>query len=55
MEHRLLNHRLRVVIGHPYIGRGGSESIVMWLIEALRGGYDITVVTTGVMGSRGTE
>jgi glycosyltransferase involved in cell wall biosynthesis len=47
MEQRLSNHRLKVVIGHPYIGRGGSESIVMRLIETLRRDCDVTVVTTG--------
>jgi len=39
--------RLRLAIGHPHIGRGGSESTVMWLIEALKINFDITVVTTG--------
>jgi glycosyltransferase involved in cell wall biosynthesis len=39
--------RLKVVIGHPYIGRGGSESIVMWLIEALKQDFEVTVMTTG--------
>ncbi len=29
------------------MGRGGSESNVMWLIEALKRDCDVTVVTTG--------
>ena len=37
----------KAVIGHPYIGRGGSEARVMWLIEALKRDFDVTVVTTG--------
>jgi len=37
----------KVVIGHPYIGRGGSESIVLWLIEALKHDFEVTVMTTG--------
>lgn len=41
------NPRPRVVIGHPFIGRGGSEARVMWLIEALKHDYDVTVATTG--------
>ncbi len=41
------NGRQKVVIGHPYLGRGGSESTVMWLIEALKHDYELTVVTTG--------
>jgi len=38
--------RPKVVMGHPMIGRGGSESNVMWLIEALKRDCDVTVVTT---------
>lgn len=38
---------MRVVIGHPMISFGGSESILMWLIEALKQDFDVTVVTTG--------
>ena len=38
---------MRVVIGHPKIGRGGSESVVMWLIEALKRDFEVTVLTTG--------
>ena len=47
--HSAQNHRVRrkVVIGHPYMGRGGSESIMMWLIEALKPEFDVTVATTG--------
>ena len=39
--------RLKVVIGHPKLGYGGSESVVMWLIEALKPNFEVTVVTTG--------
>ena len=38
---------MRVIIGHPCLGRGGSEARVMWLIEALKSESDVTVVTTG--------
>ena len=41
------NHRKSVVIGHPRLGRGGSESNVMWLIEALKRDFDVTIITTG--------
>jgi glycosyltransferase involved in cell wall biosynthesis len=37
----------RVAIGHPFLGRGGSEAALMWLIEALKSEYDVTVATTG--------
>ena len=40
-------HRQKVVIGHPKLGRGGSESNVMWLIEALKRDFDVTIATTG--------
>lgn len=43
----MLGRRPRVVIGHPFLGRGGSEARVMWLIEALKRDCDVTVVTTG--------
>jgi glycosyltransferase involved in cell wall biosynthesis len=39
--------RPKAVIGHPMMGRAGSESNVMWLIEALKRDCDVTVVTTG--------
>jgi glycosyltransferase involved in cell wall biosynthesis len=42
-----INGRLKVVIGHPRLGRAGSEFKVMWLIEALKHNYDVTVATTG--------
>jgi glycosyltransferase involved in cell wall biosynthesis len=38
--------RPKVVIGHPMLGLGGSEAIVMWLIEALKRDCDVTVATT---------
>jgi glycosyltransferase involved in cell wall biosynthesis len=41
------SRRPKVVIGHPKLGYGGSESIVMWLIEALKRDFDVTVATTG--------
>ena len=40
-------HRRKVVIGHPMLGFGGSESTLMWLIEALKPNFDVTVMTTG--------
>jgi glycosyltransferase involved in cell wall biosynthesis len=42
-----ISYRPRVIIGHPWMGRGGSEAAVMWLIEALKEDHDVTVVTTG--------
>ncbi|MGB7548665.1 MAG: glycosyltransferase family 4 protein, partial [Terracidiphilus sp.] len=41
------HRRPKVVIGHPKLGYGGSESTVMWLIEALKQDCDVTVATTG--------
>ena len=41
------SRRSRVVIGHPMLGYGGSESTVMWMIEALKRDFEVTVVTTG--------
>ena len=39
--------RLKLAVGHQCIGRGGSEAVVMWLIEALKWDFDVTVVTSG--------
>ena len=39
--------RPKAVIGHPKLGFGGSESVVMWLIEALKEDCNVTVATTG--------
>lgn len=39
--------RPRVVIGHPMIGFGGSEAVLMWLIEALKRDHDVTVLSAG--------
>jgi glycosyltransferase involved in cell wall biosynthesis len=38
--------RPKVVIGHPMLGLGGSEAVVMWLIEALKKKCDMTIATT---------
>ncbi len=45
--HSTKSYRPRVIIGHPRIGFGGSESTVMWLIEALKRDCNVTVMTTG--------
>ena len=37
----------RIIIGHPRFGRGGSEAVAMWLVEALKDDHDVTVLTTG--------
>ncbi len=41
------NPRPKVAIGHPWLGFGGSEIVLMWLIESLKREYDITIITTG--------
>jgi glycosyltransferase involved in cell wall biosynthesis len=46
-QNAMRRYRPRVIIGHPRLGRGGSEERVMWLIEALKQDYDVTVLTTG--------
>lgn len=35
-----------IVIGHPIMGRGGSEAVLMWLIKSLSTEYEITLMTT---------
>ncbi len=35
-----------VCIGHPCVGRGGSEARAMWLLHTLKDDFDVTLVTT---------
>lgn len=37
---------LSVGIAHPLLLRGGSEADCLWAIEALKGDYDVTLITT---------
>ena len=36
----------KLAIGHPTMGRGGSEASCMWIIQALKENFDLTLVTT---------
>ncbi len=38
--------RFSVGIVHPRMGRGGSEAVVMWGVEALKRDFDVSIVTT---------
>lgn len=38
---------MRIAVGHPFVGRGGSEARIMWLIETVRGSHRVDVVSTG--------
>jgi glycosyltransferase involved in cell wall biosynthesis len=42
----IYGRRPKVAIGHPMLGRGGSEGSLMWMIEALKVDCDVTVLTT---------
>lgn len=39
--------RLKVAITHVRLGWGGSEKRVLWGIQALKDGYDVTLITAG--------
>jgi len=39
--------RRKVAVIHPRLGRGGSEARALWAIDALKGSYDVTLVTSG--------
>jgi hypothetical protein len=47
--------RPKVVIGHPMLGFGGSESVVMWLIEALKKSLRCDCCDDLRMGSSSTQ
>ncbi|MEM9017368.1 MAG: hypothetical protein AAGC68_10160, partial [Verrucomicrobiota bacterium] len=38
--------RLKILIAHPWMGRGGSEATAMWALQALQDDHDITFVTS---------
>lgn len=44
---KMSNKKLKIGIGHPRLGRGGSEARAMWAIEALKENYDVSLITTG--------
>lgn len=39
--------RLALGIAHPRMGRGGSESRVMWTAQAMKDDFDVSLITTG--------
>jgi glycosyltransferase involved in cell wall biosynthesis len=39
--------KAKIAIVHPEMGLGGSESPVLWTLEALKKDYDVTLITTG--------
>src|ERR1035437_1193285 len=39
--------KAKIAIVHPGMGLGGSESPVLWTLEALKKDYDVTLITTG--------
>lgn len=39
--------RPAVAVVHPGLGLGGSESPVLWTLQALKDDYDVTLITTG--------
>ena len=42
-----MNHKVKVGVAHPCLGRGGSEAAAMWGVEALKEDYDISLITAG--------
>lgn len=42
-----MSQKARVAVVHPGMGLGGSESPVLWTLEALKKDYDVTLITTG--------
>jgi glycosyltransferase involved in cell wall biosynthesis len=41
------SRRRRIVVGHPFWGRGGAEIAATWLIQALHKAYEVHVATRG--------
>jgi len=40
-------HRNKIAIVHPRLAFGGSESVALWAIEALKGRADVSLITGG--------
>ncbi len=40
-------NRSRVAIVHPRMAFGGSESVALWAVEALKGRADVSLITGG--------
>ena len=43
------NQKLKIGIGHPRLGRGGSEARAMWAIEALKADFNVSLITGGAV------
>jgi glycosyltransferase involved in cell wall biosynthesis len=41
--------KLKIGIGHPRLGRGGSEARAMWAIEALKADFNVSLITGGAV------
>ena len=39
--------RTKIGIVHPLLGWGGSEAVALWTLEALKGDYDVSLITSG--------
>jgi glycosyltransferase involved in cell wall biosynthesis len=49
----LSGHRIKVGITHPQLLRGGSEARAMWLLQALKDDYEVSLITTGEVDLEG--
>jgi len=39
--------RPRVAVMHPQLGYGGSETVPLWTVQALKRDYHVTLITGG--------
>jgi glycosyltransferase involved in cell wall biosynthesis len=42
-----VQQKKKILIGYPYWGSGGAEVATMWLIEALKENYNLSLITRG--------
>ncbi len=47
------NEKKKVGIAHPRLGRGGSEARAMWVMQALKDDYEVSLITTGEVDLEG--
>jgi glycosyltransferase involved in cell wall biosynthesis len=46
-------YKIKVGIAHPQLLRGGSEARAMWLLQALKDDYEVSIITAGEVDLEG--
>lgn len=41
------NRKIKIGVGHPLMGRGGSEARTMWTLQALKDDFNVSLISAG--------